>query len=271
MNIFQGPPIRTFMQSIIGRQVARKHREYQQMVGGRLFFKRIDDHFGTIHAESVGLLGKGSGYQPEIYGAFFCGRLNRPTPHLLFASKLLDPQLPAVPIFHFLIPTVNKMAIDISLEKVFTVYMPRRQEVEVLSFLTPELIEVMLKLKYHNIELLDNKLVCYVPSLKPEALADFKRQCRNLLAEFNDNLHVPAGCSTPIDPANRRLRTRPTVHVWIGAFMTVGGPLLALIQMPLRRDYSPSAPIIAAVFMFLFGLGWLIYGIYDMKRGGPAS
>ena len=45
----------------------------------------------------------------------------------------------------------------------------------------------------------------------------------------------------------------------------------ALIRMPPWHDYSPPVPVIAGVFMFLFGLGWLIYGIYDMKRGGRSS
>lgn len=119
----------------------------------------------------------------EIYYTVFEGKLPRPTPHLLFDSKLAKKQQ-----FKYAYAQSQRMSLDGTFDEFFVTYGPKYYGIDILSFITPEIIEMLIAMKKYDVELIDKKLLCYAPLLPPRKLEEFATRCENLQSHLGRNL-----------------------------------------------------------------------------------
>ena len=118
----------------------------------------------------------------EFYTVFEA-KLERIVPHLVFDAKQAKGKQ-----FKNLYLQAQRLALEDSLGQFFDAYGPQHYSIDILSFITPEIIEVMLGLRDCDIELVDDSLFCYSRLLTAKQLADFQTKCLHLQSEINKNL-----------------------------------------------------------------------------------
>ena len=108
--------------------------------------------------------------------------LRQKVPHLIFDSaKSKRHQLKRV------FKQARKLTLNSYIDKTFTVHAPDNHDIDILSFVTPEVVEAINNLKDYDLELVGDRLFCYAPFLRREELSGFQQKCSNLYLKLVDN------------------------------------------------------------------------------------
>ncbi len=110
--------------------------------------------------------------------------LPREMPHIIFDSRHAFGDRAKRQI-----DRVHRLHLHPELEEHFTIYSPINYEIDTLSFITPEVIEILLDAKNYDIEILGRQIFLYSP-LRPlkAQLSGTERIVRSLEHRFIDNL-----------------------------------------------------------------------------------
>ena len=110
-------------------------------------------------------------------------QLRRAVPQLVFDSKNSGRHQ-----FKTVYLDSQKLELDSNLDKVFDSYCHQQLQIEALSFITPEVIEALIATGGYDVEFVEDRLLCYRPSLADKYLPDLKQKALALHASVNDNL-----------------------------------------------------------------------------------
>lgn len=110
-------------------------------------------------------------------------KLKRLLPHLLFDSKEAKGRQ-----FKKLYLKAQKLSFEGNFDDSFDSYGPKTYHVDTLSFITPEVLEAMLKLHDCDIEIIDDSLLIYSPLLSNDEIASLKSRADELVRVLSDNI-----------------------------------------------------------------------------------
>ena len=125
----------------------------------------------------------GDNYARRYYYSVFEAKLQRTVPHLVFDSKISMGRQ-----FQFVYDYAQTLTLEADIDNYFAVYAPETYQIDVLSFVTPEVVETMLQMKDCDFEFVDDYLLCYSSLLSQSAIADFQQRCLALHDSINNNL-----------------------------------------------------------------------------------
>ena len=165
----------------------------------------------------------------EVYYTVLEADLKKQVPHMLFDSVSAKKKQ-----FKNIYSRAQKLSPGPAFETAFDTYVPKYYQIDALSVITPEVMEAMLAVRDYDIELLDNRLLCYAPLLPAKELENFRLRCLGLQRHLDDNLR-----------AYRDDRVRP------GRRGEVSGFGRQLLKNPFRN--LPAA-IAAALILAALGL-----------------
>ena len=123
------------------------------------------------------------GNQQEAYYTVFEAQLRRRLPHLLFDSKQAKKRQ-----FRHLYRQAQELSLEGGINDYFDVYAPDYYDIDVLSFITPEVIVAILAMRDYDLELIDDGLLCYAPLLSSAEIKVFQQRCLHLFNHLDDNL-----------------------------------------------------------------------------------
>lgn len=109
--------------------------------------------------------------------------LVRRLPHIVFdsrASKDLE--------FKKLFLATQKLPIKPQFDKIFDTYVPLDYGIDALSFITPDIMELLLELKSYDIELIDHKLYVYAPLMDRRSHGELRDKVLYLCEKINRNI-----------------------------------------------------------------------------------
>ena len=165
-------------------------------------------------------------------------KLRKAVPHLVFDSKAANREQ-----FRSIYLSSQKLEAAAGFEQYFTLYSPKYHAIETLSFITPEVIEAMIHLRYCDFEFIGDSLICYAPLLDKADLATMRRRCLVLHSKVNDNLPLYQFKQSEIDAFGRNLLKRPLRYLPL-TLMTalLAGVCLWLAVFALGQGhFSPQA------------------------------
>ena len=119
--------------------------------------------------------------------------LRQKVPHLIFDSAKSKRHQ-----FKRVFKQARKLTLDSYIDKTFTVHAPDNHDIEILSFVTPEVVEAINNLKDYDLELVGDRLFCYAPFLRREELSGFQQKCSNLYWELVDNFTQTKSRARPL-------------------------------------------------------------------------
>ncbi|MDB5175358.1 MAG: hypothetical protein JWM81_216 [Candidatus Saccharibacteria bacterium] len=156
------------------------------------------------HVDSLRLLREGPGwklydavfdfFQHTKYGTFLSkqayytvyeAQLIRKVPHLIFDSKLAKRRQ-----FKYLYLRSQSLSLEGDFDDYFATYSPQHYQIDTLSFITPEVMQALVALKDYDIEIFDDKVLCYGPLKDAADLDTMEQACQVLCRELNDNLNT---------------------------------------------------------------------------------
>ncbi len=156
--------------------------------------KRMDGQIKLIDNSKVGLPKAWKLYDLKIenYRLIFVFRyylytvfeadLRQKVPHLIFDSAKTKRHQ-----FKRVFKQARKLTLDSYIDKTFTIHAPDNHDIDILSFVTPEVVEAINNLKDYDLELVGDRLFCYAPFLRRDELAGFQQKCSNLYLKLVDN------------------------------------------------------------------------------------
>ena len=119
----------------------------------------------------------------EAYYTVFEAKLARAVPHLVFDSLSAKGQQ-----FKHLYRQSQRLTLEGDINQYFEVYSPDYYDIDVLSFITPEVIVAISVMAEYDLEFVDDSLLCYAPLLNQAEIEVFKQACLNLFNNVDDNL-----------------------------------------------------------------------------------
>ena len=127
-------------------------------------------------------------------------KLRKEVPNIIFDSKSTS-----IIGFQNLIASSQILSANPQFDQYFRLYSPLFHSIETLSFVTPEVLEELLKLTAYDFELIGDSLIGYAPILNKEELIYFREACLKLHARLNDNLPFFNFSNTALDPFAQKL------------------------------------------------------------------
>lgn len=109
--------------------------------------------------------------------------LRRRLPHILFDSKQAKGRQ-----FKHLYLKVQRISVQGTFDLVFDTYAPRTYHIDSLSFVSPEVMEVLVDAKDYDIEIIEDKVYLYAPLLGEEATEIFVAKGQAIARHLNDNI-----------------------------------------------------------------------------------
>lgn len=163
-----------------------------------------------------------------------------------------------------------------------TMYAPMQYNVDVMSYITPEVMQVLLKLKSYDIEIRDAQLIVYTPLLTRQQLAQVEAAVTELAAALNDNIDnyhdSYASTGSTRSQFSQRLLLNPInyANVLMAIFFAVGGGYLAYIfgvmvldtprQLHSFGDVVDAIKVLLGALLFIF-LAWAFFvSMLEAKR-----
>lgn len=195
--------------------------------------------------------------------------LPRKLPAMLFLSKRSSHNFG----FYFKKTQTEKAKLEANMEKYFDMYFPIHYHIDSISIMSPEVIEVMLKLKDFDIEIRDDKLLLYGPLIEYQsihALIDTATEIANKLSDhvvFYIDERVGDG-SKEVSAVGNRLRkpeNRTLVLGLLGIFFAV----LAAYQWNLDEGWLHKIAVLyLSVVLFVIGVMICVSTITAVKKHG---
>ena len=119
----------------------------------------------------------------EVYYTVFEAKFDYMSPHTVFDSITAKEKQ-----FKYLYLESQKMQLGAGFDEHFETYAPKYYEIDILSFITPEIMEKIVAIKDCDIEFIQGSMLCYAPLLRKEQLALFSQKCLALREAVNNNL-----------------------------------------------------------------------------------
>lgn len=119
----------------------------------------------------------------ELHYTVFEIKLQRVVPHLIFDSKTAKGRQ-----FRYSYLQSQRLSFEGNVDDYFDAYAPQFYHIDALSFITPEVLQEIVRMKNYDIEFLDNSLLCYGPLMDDGQVESFKQHGLRLHASVNDNL-----------------------------------------------------------------------------------
>lgn len=110
-------------------------------------------------------------------------KLKRALPTVIFDSK----KLRGLQYFR-IASNVQRISFEGNFDDSFQSYCPAGYTVDTLAFITPEVIEAILRLDGYDFEIVGDSLFCIAPFLENNELTDFKLSCDVLFEKLNDHI-----------------------------------------------------------------------------------
>ncbi len=110
-------------------------------------------------------------------------KLQRKLPHLVFDSKKARGRQ-----FKSVFLKSQSLNLEGNFNKYFDIYSPLFYHIDVLSFITPEVMQAMIDLKEYDIEIKEDSLICFSPILENKEIEKFNKKVENLYYHLNNNL-----------------------------------------------------------------------------------
>lgn len=197
----------------------------------------------------------------QAYYTVFEAQLVRRLPHLLFDSKVSKNRQ-----FKSLYLRVQKLSVQGTFDDVFDTYSPQHYHIDILSFVTPEVMEALIGAKQYDIEIINDKLLMYAPLLSIENQQDLALKGRSIADHLNDNIDTyhdnrlsGKERRVEITPFARTLLMTPRKHVitaWIAAVLIIAIVFWALTAAPENRSTILFNHFSLVVYSFFIGSSW---------------
>ena len=172
----------------------------------------------------------GGDYRNDVYYGIYQASLSKALPHLVFDSKVAMGRQ-----FNRSYLKAQSLAVDANFDQAFDSYSPQGYQIDSLSFITPEVLEVMLQLTACDIEILDNQLFCYADgTLTAEGLVWFEHKCQELYRHLNNNISSYRDVrqtSGQVTEFGAQLLKDPQRWLWAA----VGSLILGLLGLPILQ------------------------------------
>lgn len=110
-------------------------------------------------------------------------KLNRVLPHILLDSKSAKRRQ-----FKYKYVGAQKFSLQGAFDDVFDTYAPHSYHIDSLSFVTPEVMEVLMMAKDYDIEIIDDKVFLYAPLLDLQKVEPMLQFGLDIQKHFNDNI-----------------------------------------------------------------------------------
>ncbi|MDQ2973189.1 MAG: hypothetical protein M3Q79_01750 [bacterium] len=141
---------------------------------GRLFLATFDFHRRTR---------SGTYLAKNAYYIVFEIQLKRYLPHVLFDRKNTKRSQ-----FKTIYLKAQRVSVQSGFDDIFDTYAPQTYNIDLLSFITPEVMEALVEVKDADIEIINDKLLLYAPLLDKMELETFANKGLGLAAHINDNI-----------------------------------------------------------------------------------
>ncbi len=119
----------------------------------------------------------------QAYYTVLAVQLIRQLPHVLFDSKTAKTSQ-----FKKLYLNTQKINVQGIFDDVFDTYVPQNYAIDSLSFISPEVMEVLLDASVYDIEIIDNKVLLYAPLLDKDEFDDLLSKGKKIAKQLNDNI-----------------------------------------------------------------------------------
>lgn len=119
----------------------------------------------------------------EAYYTVIEYKLPRQLPHLMFDSKTAKGRQ-----FKLSFAGSQKLDLEGNFANYFDLYSPQYYQIDTLSFITPEVMEVMIQNSSCDIEIKGDSLMIFAPLLNNQQIEEFEASTRNLWQELSHNL-----------------------------------------------------------------------------------
>ncbi len=110
-------------------------------------------------------------------------QLIRRLPHVLFDSKATKKRQ-----FKSLYLKTQRISVQGPFDDVFDTYVPQTYTIDTLSFISPEVMEVLVQASMYDIEIIGNKVYLYAPLLSKEEFESLLTKGNTIARELNDNI-----------------------------------------------------------------------------------
>jgi hypothetical protein len=119
----------------------------------------------------------------QAYYTVFEIRLDRQLPRILFDSKSAKRRQ-----FKYMYLKSQKISVQGHFDDYFDTYTPQTYHIDSLSFITPEVMELLIEAKDYDIEIADDRLVICGPLANKARVEDIKSKGRALAERINRNI-----------------------------------------------------------------------------------
>jgi hypothetical protein len=197
----------------------------------------------------------------QVYYNVLEVQLARQLPHIIFDSKVARKRQ-----FKSLYLSAQRISVQGPFDQIFDTYVPETYDIDSLSFVTPEVMELMVQARKYDIEIINDKLLLYAPLLSKQDLDAFADQGRAIAAELNDNINTYRddrltgdARKTNVTLFARSLLRSPFKHLVTTSFfgvITVGIIIASFFVSPEHRfDVLINGPA-AIVYASFVSSGW---------------
>lgn len=149
-----------------------------QLIKSEANFKIFDIRFDFFRKTKYGEY-----KSKELYYTAVEYKLHRKLPHLVFDSKKARGRQ-----FKSVFLKSQRLSLEGDFNKYFDIYSPLFYHIDVLSFITPEVMQAMINLKDYDIEIKEDSLICFSPILENKEIETFRKKVENLYYHLNNNL-----------------------------------------------------------------------------------
>lgn len=119
----------------------------------------------------------------QAYYTVYKARLSRILPHVLFDSKAAKGRQ-----FKYSYLSSQRISVQGGFDEQFDTYVPDTYHIDALSFVSPEVMEVIMEARDYDIEIIGDQLLLYGPLLTNDGLRDIESKGTRIAHELNDNI-----------------------------------------------------------------------------------
>lgn len=195
--------------------------------------------------------------------------LPRKLPAMLFLSKRSSHNFG----FYFKKTQTEKAKLEANMEKYFDMYFPIHYHIDSIGIMSPEVIEVMLKLKDFDIEIRDDKLLLYgslIENQSIQALIDTATEMANKLSDhvvFYIDERAENG-SKEVSAVGNRLRESENRTLVFG-LSSILFAVLAAYQWGLDESWLHKVAVLyLSVVLFAIGVAVCVSTVTAVKKHG---
>ena len=200
----------------------------------------------------------------QAYYTVYSTRLSRILPHVIFDSKTAKRRQ-----FKYNYLRSQRISVQGGFDDHFDTYIPDTYHIDALSFVTPEVMEVIMNARDYDIEIIGDQLMLYGPLLVSHDLRDIENKGMQIAHELNDNIDTYRDSRLPyassrsnVTSFGRALLKNPARYLPV-VFIS-GLAILAMIYFASITSYEilMSYPAVLAYASFAVG----IYKYYEVSQ-----